>query len=209
MDLSNGESELDGHGQHYPLDHATHHHSTGHHSSSRVFTFSNPPQGQPVRSMDALLEAAEQMRQREEEEQQKRDAAAVVLASGVSHLPPRRRPENISIPGSAVLEHDRTKRRRSMSPPPIMSPRPSMYYNILSPKSSQPSTPGIRNRQSELILRKEGRGGEGRREGGRDRKGGEGRGRRGGGGKKEGGERQRCMLHCSTHCVVSPPACRL
>lgn len=177
MDLSNGESELDGaHGQRYPLDHLSHRHSMGHHPS-RVFTFSNAQQsiGQPVRSMDALLEAAEQMRQREEEEQQKRDAAAVVLASGVSHLPPRKRPENISIPGSALPEHDRAKRRRSTSPPPIMSPRPSLYYNILSPKSSQPSTPGIRNRQSECKK-------AGEREGGRERgwEGGKEGGRKGG-----------------------------
>jgi uncharacterized C2H2 Zn-finger protein len=93
-------------------------------------------------SMDVLLEVAEQARQKEEEERQKR-VVADVLAHGVGSTP-RKRPENISIP-----EYDHSgKRLKSMSPPPVMSPRPSIL-NMLSPRSSQPSTPGIlKTRQS-------------------------------------------------------------
>ena len=95
-------------------------------------------------SMDVLLEVAEQARQKEEEERQKR-VVADVLAHGVGSTP-RKRPENISIP-----EYDHSgKRLKSMSPPPVMSPRPSIL-NMLSPRSSQPSTPGIlKTRQSKL-----------------------------------------------------------
>ena len=121
--------------------------------SSMVFTFKNVTPGsmsssRSSSSFDALLKAAEKMKQQDEEEKTKRDAAAAVLASGVAHNScTRKRPENISIPGS----EGGFNRMRSMSPP-MLSPRPSIY-NILSPRSSQPSTPGImKNRPSETTF---------------------------------------------------------